>query len=261
MRWAGRAGRELVPCPSLLGSHAGSTADRPSSAAAESPTRHWQRWWPTAACPLCCAWRPSCGTSPSRRRVPAVRASADLLQAALAARAGAAGWSSSCGRSRLKHCRGASHSLRVPHQRQALVGTAKPPTRWPQPAPACTRRCVAEKREWRNPFLPYEQALWVADLGGEPAWGDVGARRTWDYGTVLGGCRPAGSSAGPPTQPGSFDGSRPAGRQPPAAAPAPARADHRPNPSHRRPAARRARAAAEQVQRRALALPGGHPAV
>ncbi len=22
------------------------------------------------------------------------------------------------------------------------------------------------KKEWRNPFLPYDRALWVADLGG-----------------------------------------------------------------------------------------------
>lgn len=43
--------------------------------------------------------------------------------------------------------------------------------------PAVCRRFIAcrccgaaaaggAKREWRNPFLPYERALWVADLGG-----------------------------------------------------------------------------------------------
>ena len=32
---------------------------------------------------------------------------------------------------------------------------------------------TGKKKEWRNPFLPYEQALWVANMGGERAlvWG------------------------------------------------------------------------------------------
>lgn len=36
------------------------------------------------------------------------------------------------------------------------------------PSPACAAGQQGAKKEWRNPFLPYEQALWVANLGG--AW-------------------------------------------------------------------------------------------
>ncbi|PSC73596.1 ATP adenylyltransferase [Micractinium conductrix] len=35
----------------------------------------------------------------------------------------------------------------------------------PKPPPAAAEG--APEKEWRNPFLPYEQALWVADLGAE----------------------------------------------------------------------------------------------
>ena len=35
------------------------------------------------------------------------------------------------------------------------------------PADGVTAGDNGRKKEWRNPFLPYEQALWVADLGGE----------------------------------------------------------------------------------------------
>lgn len=46
------------------------------------------------------------------------------------------------------------------------------------PAP-CLPAAAGEgeaKKEWRNPFLPYEEALWVADLGGarQRAGGPVG---------------------------------------------------------------------------------------
>lgn len=41
-----------------------------------------QSWCPMAACSLCCAWQPSCGTSPSRRPMRAVRR-ASAVQAVL----------------------------------------------------------------------------------------------------------------------------------------------------------------------------------
>lgn len=46
--------------------------------------------------------------------------------------------------------------------RRSALAPALPPRNPRRRASAA----AGAKKEWRNPFLPYERALWVADLGG-----------------------------------------------------------------------------------------------
>lgn len=143
------------------------------------PSSRLQRWCRMKACTLCCGSQPSCETSPSRRqRVSNEPALAPLLAATAGFRQPTLleGGMQHAPSAELRHACPARSSEAKARAGYAYLCCActlyncvppNHPTSTTPPHPAPHLPAAGQpKKEWRNPFLPYEEALWVADLGG-----------------------------------------------------------------------------------------------